>query len=169
MNWQHSASSPMIFHDLPYLWLFTLKRILTPRNNIPHPPFLLATSFKSLIDRSWFWQNGPARQHVRKEPAKNKFLLDFHFELTAQRLFSSDLPPPPKSLVYTRKAIPAPQKKVLSPETIFFASILFTLPPSSKSLVDKGIYWQNGPASQHVRKEPAKNEFLVDFHFDLTA
>ncbi len=40
---------------------------------------------------------------------------------------------------------------------------------SSKSLVDKRRFWQNGPASQNVRKEINKNGFLVDFCFDLTA
>jgi hypothetical protein len=36
-------------------------------------------------------------------------------------------------------------------------------------LVDKGRLRQNGPASQHVRKEPTINKFLVDFRFALTA
>ena len=31
---------------------------------------------------------------------------------------------------------------------------------SSKSLVDKRRFWQNGPASQHVRKETTKNKFV---------
>ncbi len=71
-------------------------------------------SFKSLVDRSRIWQNGPASQHVRKEPAKNRFFVDFHLELTAQRLFSSDLPPSPKSLVvYTKRRSSLP--KILFP------------------------------------------------------
>jgi hypothetical protein len=40
---------------------------------------------------------------------------------------------------------------------------------SSKSLVDNRRFWQNGPASEHVRKEPTKNKFLVNFCFELTA
>ncbi len=105
LNWQCSASSPLTCPHFPYLWLFTLKNIPLPLNNIPHLPFLLAVSSKSLVDRSRFQQKKPASQHFRKEPAKNKFLVNFFFELTAQHLFSSDLPPPPKSLVYTRKAL----------------------------------------------------------------
>ncbi len=126
-------------------------------------------SSKSLVDRSRFWQNGPASQHVWKEPANNEFLVNFCFELTAQRLFFCDLPPSPKSLVYTRKALPVPSQKILSLKTNSPLSILLVLPPSSKSLVDKGIFWQNRPASQHIRKEPTKNKFLVNFRFELTA
>ncbi len=40
---------------------------------------------------------------------------------------------------------------------------------SSKSLVDKRRYWQNGQASQQIRNEPTKNKFLVNFCFVLTA
>ncbi len=50
-----------------------------------------------------FQQNGPASQHVRKEPTKNKFLVDFCFALTAWNPFSLYLPLPPKSLVDKRR------------------------------------------------------------------
>ncbi len=43
------------------------------------------------------------------------------------------------------------------------------IPPSSTSLVLKSRFWHNEPASQHVRKEPIKQEFLVNFCFKLTA
>jgi hypothetical protein len=121
-----------------------------------------------LVDRIRFWQNEQASQHVRKEPTKNELLIDFCFELIAQRLFSSDLPPSPKTLVYTRKELPIPTPKIPVPKKTLL-SILLVLIPSSKSLVDKGKFWQNGPASQHVRKEPTKNKFLVNFYVESTA
>ncbi len=67
-------------------------------------------SSKSLVNKGKFRQNGPASQHARKESTKNKFSVDFCFELTVQHLFSSDLPPSPNSVVYTRKTLPVPQK-----------------------------------------------------------
>ncbi len=159
--------------DLPpspkSLVVHTKKSIPSPLNNIPHLPFLLATSSKSLVDRRRFQQNGPVSQHVRKEPAKNKILVKYGFELTAWRLFSSDLPPPPKSLVNTRKALPVTPQKNPVPQKNSPLSIPLVLPPSSKSLVDNGRFRQNGPASQHVRNEPTKNQLLGDFCFELTA
>ncbi len=66
-----------------------------------------------------FRQNGSASQHVRKEPAKNKFLVDFCFELTAQRLFSSDLPQPTSQIFgLYKERLPLPPKKTLSLKTI---------------------------------------------------
>jgi hypothetical protein len=127
-------------------------------NNILHLTFQQATSSKSLVDRGKFWQNGPASQHVRKEPTYNKFLVDFCFALTAWCLLSSDLPLSPKSLFFTRKALPIPPRKnSLSLKKNPHSPFLQASPPSSKSLVDKGRFWQNGPASQHIRKEPTKN------------
>ncbi len=41
--------------------------------------------------------------------------------------------------------------------------------PSSTSLILRRRFWQNEPASPHVRKEPIKQEFLVNFCFELTA
>jgi hypothetical protein len=73
--------------------------------------------------RSRFRQNGPASQHVRKEPAKNKFLVNFCFELTAQHLFSSDLPPSPKSLVvYTKQKFSLP--KIIFPSIFPVSQVL---------------------------------------------
>ncbi len=63
------------------------------------------SSSKSLVDKRRFRQKCPASQHVRKEPTKNKFLVDFFFELTAWNPFSSDLPLPPKSLIDNTKMI----------------------------------------------------------------
>ena len=105
LNWQHSASSPLTIPHLPYLWLIKLKKHSTPKSNIPNLTFLQATSYKLLVHKRRFWQNGPASQHVRKEPTKNKFLVNFCFELTAWNSFSSDLPLPPKSLVDKRRMI----------------------------------------------------------------
>jgi len=76
-----------------------------------HSPFLLASppSSKSLVDKGRFRQNGPASQHVRKEPTKNEFLVNFCFDLTALHLFSSDMPPSSISLVvHTKKVFPLP-------------------------------------------------------------
>ncbi len=125
--------------------------------------FILPPSSNSVVDKGRFCQNGPASQHARKEPTKNKFLVNFCFELTAQHLFSSDLPPSPKSLVDTWKALPIHPKKSLSLKKKSLLSIPLVLTPSSKSLVDKGRFQQNGPASQHVRKESTKSKFLDNF------
>jgi hypothetical protein len=43
------------------------------------------------------------------------------------------------------------------------------IPPSSTSLVLRSRFRHNEPDSQHVRKEPIKQEFLVDFCIELTA
>ncbi len=40
---------------------------------------------------------------------------------------------------------------------------------SSKSLVNKRRFRQNGPVSQHIRKEATINKFLVNVCFELTA
>ncbi len=78
------------------------KNIPQSQNNIPKP----STSF---VFRRRFRQNGQASQNVRKEPTKHKFLLNFCFELTAQCLFSSDLPPSFISLVvHSKKVFPLP-------------------------------------------------------------
>jgi hypothetical protein len=61
--------------------------------------------FKSLVDKSRFLQNGPASQHVRKEPTKNGFSDNLCFELTAWNPFSSDLPLPQNVLVDKRRMI----------------------------------------------------------------
>ncbi len=130
----------------------------------------------SSVDKRRFRQKCPASQHVRKEPTKNKCLVNFHFELTAWHPFSSHLPLPPKSMVDKERMIvcrcccrcrsrchchycchcPPPKDQNL-------------LLSSIKSLVDKRRFRQKCPASQHVRKEPTKNRFLVHFLFELTA
>jgi hypothetical protein len=43
------------------------------------------------------------------------------------------------------------------------------IPPSSTSLVLRSRFWKSEPASPHIRKEPIKQEFAVDFCFELTA
>jgi hypothetical protein len=58
-----------------------------------------------LVDKRRFWQNGPASQHIGKEPTKKRFLVNFCFELTAWNPFSFDLPLPPKSLVDKQRMI----------------------------------------------------------------
>ncbi len=40
---------------------------------------------------------------------------------------------------------------------------------SSTSLVLRRRFWQNEPASPYVRKEAIKQEFLVNFRFELSA
>ncbi len=62
-------------------------------------------SSKSLVDKRRFWQNGPASQHIRKEPTKKGLLVDFCFESLAWNLFSSDPSLPPKSLVDKQRMI----------------------------------------------------------------
>jgi hypothetical protein len=59
-----------------------------------------------------------------------------------------------------------PQKSSFPPKNI--PQSQNNIPPTSTSLVDRSRFWQNGLASQHVRKEPTKNEFLVNFCFELT-
>ncbi len=62
-----------------------------------------------------FWQNGPvSSQCVRKKPTKNKFLVDFCFELTAWNPFSSDLPLPSKTLIDKRRMIVAEHVEICS-------------------------------------------------------
>ena len=131
--------------------------------------FILPPSSNSVVDKGRFCQNGPASQHARKEPTKNKFLVNFCFELTAQHLFSSDLPPSPKSLVDTWKALPIHPQKSLSLKNNSPLSIPLVPTSSSTSLVLRSRFRQNEPASPHVRKEPIKQEFLVDYRFELTA
>jgi hypothetical protein len=96
-----------------------------------------------------------------KNTAKQELFDNFPFELTAWRLFSLDHPPSPISLVdQTKKAFHF--KKQFYPPNFLHAT-------SYKSFIDKKRFQQNGPASQHIRKESAKNKFLVDFCFELTA
>ena len=40
-----------------------------------HKTSYRVSSFKLLVDKRRFWQNGPASQHVRKEPTKKEFYL----------------------------------------------------------------------------------------------
>jgi hypothetical protein len=108
-----------------------------------------------LVDRSRFWQNGPASQHVRKKPTKNKLLVDFCFELTAYCLFSSDHPPSPISLVvHTKKVFPLPA-------TIFPTYLFYKPRPPN--------HWLREADFGKIRKETNKKEFLVNFCFELTA
>ncbi len=88
---------------LPNLWLL-VRRMM----DVEHAGIKISywvSSSKSLIDKKRFWQNGPARQHFRKEPTKNGFLVNFCFDLTAWNPFSSDLPITSKSLVDKRRMI----------------------------------------------------------------
>jgi hypothetical protein len=112
-----------------------------------------------LIDRSRFWQNGPASQHVRKEPAKNEFLVDFCFELTAQRLFSSDLPPSPKSLVYTRKALPAVAKNQPVPQEDFSLVSYLFYPQSQKHWLIMGDFNRMGQPVNMAGRKQLKTSF----------
>ncbi len=72
--------------------------------------------------------------------------------------------PPLKAL-----AVLPPQKNPCPYKKKRHSPFLLASPPSSKSLVDKRRFQQKCPASQHVSKEPTKNEFLVNFCFELTA
>jgi hypothetical protein len=75
----------------------------------------------SLVDKRRFWQNGPASQHIGKKPTKNKFLVNFCFELTAWNPFSSDLPLPPESLVDKQRMIVAEHVQICSCEICNFS------------------------------------------------
>ncbi len=134
------------------------------------------TSSKSLVDKRRFQQKCPASQHVRKEPTKNKFLVNFCFELIAWHPFSSDLPLPPESLADERRMIvcrcpclPAAAAATAAAPVCLRRIQIFYWVSSSKSLVDKRRFPQKCPAGQHIRKESTKNKFLVDFCFELTA
>ncbi len=169
MNWQHETHSPLTYTCIPNLWLIKEEWLSADapataagagyRRRIKISYWV--TSSGSLVDKRRFWQKCPASQQVRKEPTKNKFLVNFHFELAAWHPFSSDLPLPPKSLVDKRrmKGCRCCCRRIK----------IFYWVSSSKSLVDKRRFWQKCPASQHVRKEPTKNGFLVNFCFELTA
>ncbi len=79
------------------------KNIPQSQNDIP--PFS-----NSLADRSWFWQNGPASQHVRKDPTKNKFLVNF--SLNRQHSASSPLSSPiPQIFGLYKESSPHPPPK----------------------------------------------------------
>jgi hypothetical protein len=130
-----------------------------PLNNIPHLPFLLATSSKSLVDRSRFWQNGPASQHDRKETTKNEFLVNFCFELTAQRLIFSDLSPSPKSLVYTRKHSPShPKKNPVFQDNSPLVSYLFYPHPPNHWLI-RGDFARMGQPVNTSGRNQLKTSF----------
>ncbi len=99
LHWRSCGIHPY----LPNLWLIVRRMIVVEHAGIKISYWV--SSSKSLVDKRRFRQNGPVSQHVRKEPTKNKFLVNFCFELTAQHLFSSDLPLPPKYLVDKRRMI----------------------------------------------------------------
>ncbi len=82
---------------LPNHWLILRRMIVVEHAGIKISYWV--SSSKPLVDKRRFWQNGPASQHVRNEPTKHEFLVDFCFELTAWNPFSSDLPLSPKSLI----------------------------------------------------------------------
>ncbi len=148
MNQQHSTSSPLICHHRPNLWLFTLKTYSHSPKQYSQP------ALKSLVNRSRFQQNGPASLHVRKEPAKNKFLVNFCFELTAQCLFSSDLPPPPKYVVYKSKALSIPPPKNPVPQdNSRLVSYLFYPHPQNHWLIRRYISRMGQPVNTSGRNQ----------------
>ena len=166
MNWQHSASSPLTCPHPPNLWFIQGKHSPSPpKNSCPSRRFpasilfILPPSSKSLVDMSRFWQNGPASQHVRKEPAKNKFLVNFCFELTAQHLFSSDLLPSSISLVYTRKALPVPPHKNPVPQdNSLLVSYLFYPHPPIQWLIRGDFVRMGQPVNT-----PGRNQLKTSF------
>ncbi len=85
LNWQHEAHSYPTYPYLPNLWLIKQEWSSAAaaatdaaagrgrRIKISY----WVTSSKSSVDKRGFCQKCPASQHVRKEPTKNKFLVDF--------------------------------------------------------------------------------------------
>ncbi len=86
---------------LPNLWLILRRMIVVEHAGIKISYWV--SSSKSLVDEKRFRQNGPASQHIREEPTKNKFLVNFCFEWTTWNPFSSDLFLSPQSLVEKRR------------------------------------------------------------------
>ncbi len=148
LNLQHSASSPLTYPHPPNFLLVILERYT------PSP----LKYFPLTMQR--FWQNGPASQHIRKEPAKNEFLVDFCFELTAQHLFSSDLPPSNKSLVDTKKALPAPPPKKTVHQKIFTTIMSYQFYPNLPNhwLIREGFSKMSQPVNM-----PGRNQLKTRF------
>ncbi len=180
MNWQHETPSLLTYPYLPNLWLIKQEELSAAAAATAAAAgrcrrikiSFWVTSSKSSVDKRRFRQKCPASQYVRKEPTKNKFLINFCFELTAWHTFSSDLPLPPKSLVDKSRMIVF---RCHCRCRCHYCCLCLPLQDQNlllrfiKSLVYKRRFQQKCPASQHVRQEPTKIKFLVNFRFELTA